>query len=151
MKVQSIYPEHVKAFELGLRTVETRTWSTEYRGPLALYATTRHPCSARALEDDCARHVFSELHHRDRAAHQVEGPFILADDEWVVIDDPDHADDYRPEARYGMFDQGNFGHVYANARPLATPVRIPRRQVPQGRPIDLTGSALVEVLAQVIR
>ncbi len=173
-----MFPEHAAAFRHGLRTIETRSWSTSYRGPLAIYATKRkiHRESSWENPQSRASHFALEevgvtsWHHGaitcvvdlvaclpiyedplDCPEPGDGGPFIYADPDFVQIhDDPD---DFCPtylggETRFGYFEQGNFGLVLVNARPVE-PVKLPRSQVPQGRPWDLRGEALDQVLAQL--
>jgi hypothetical protein len=193
MRVLSVYPEHVEAFRRGLRTIETRTWSLDYRGPLALYATKRDPLSKAAFDDPLASAVMWALGEGKpdgmkrvdlvRGAITVVvdlvnclpivGPetnlFNLPDDVTGVLRVSEHdlvrwnrcpdglGVSWRPrcnltaELRFGMYVPGNFGLVFANPRPLARPVKLPRSQVPQGRPWPLIGEAFNQVFAQVSR
>lgn len=64
-KVLSLYPEHVEAFRLGLRTVETRAFQTSYRGRIYLHASLRHPDSAEARRDPISRAVMAAIPHGD--------------------------------------------------------------------------------------
>jgi hypothetical protein len=41
VKALSLWQPHVAAIALGLKTYETRDWSTNYRGPLALHAAKK--------------------------------------------------------------------------------------------------------------
>lgn len=42
MKALSLRQPWASLVALGVKTVETRSWSTSYRGPLAIHAATRH-------------------------------------------------------------------------------------------------------------
>lgn len=176
MKVLSLYPEHAEAFRRGLRTIETRSWSTTYRGPLAIYATKRKTLREASWENPQGRASHFALrgigvdswHHgaitvvldlvdclpifEDPDDVPDEGPFIHRDpiDERLLeVSREDAAGSYfLQEGRMGYFEQGNYGLVLANPRPIE-PVKLPRSQVPQGRPWDLRGEALDQVLAQM--
>ena len=63
MRVLSLYPEHVEALRLGLRTVETRSWRTGLRERIALHASLRDPDSAEARRDPISRRVMDALPH----------------------------------------------------------------------------------------
>ena len=41
MKALSVYPKWADLIRRGIKTIEVRTWSTSYRGPLLICATQR--------------------------------------------------------------------------------------------------------------
>ena len=41
MKVLTLHQPYASLIALGLKTIETRSWSTKYRGPLAVHAAAR--------------------------------------------------------------------------------------------------------------
>lgn len=43
MKAISLWQPYASAIALGLKSYETRSWATSYRGPLALHAAKRKP------------------------------------------------------------------------------------------------------------
>lgn len=43
MKVLSLWQPWASLVTLGVKTIETRSWSTKYRGPLAIHAAARGP------------------------------------------------------------------------------------------------------------
>jgi hypothetical protein len=43
MKALTLHQPYASAVALGLKTVETRGWRTDYRGPLAIHAAARRP------------------------------------------------------------------------------------------------------------
>lgn len=47
MRALSLWQPWASAIALGIKTVETRAWSTKYRGPLLIHATQRFPREAR--------------------------------------------------------------------------------------------------------
>lgn len=63
MKAISVHPEHAELFRLLIRRIETRGWSTSYRGPLAIHATLRDPDSAAARRDPLSRRALDAIPH----------------------------------------------------------------------------------------
>lgn len=59
MKCLSLCQPHAEAIALGLKPYETRGWSTEYRGPLAIHAA-KHPLR----EKDCDWDWWCEMRKR---------------------------------------------------------------------------------------
>lgn len=57
MKALSLYQPWASLVALGLKRMETRSWATPYRGPLAIAASKRFPAEAREL---CAEWPFYE-------------------------------------------------------------------------------------------
>ena len=49
MRALSLWQPWASAIALGIKTVETRSWSTKYRGTLLIHATQRFPREAREL------------------------------------------------------------------------------------------------------
>lgn len=49
MKALSLWQPWATLIALGVKTIETRDWSTGYRGPLAIHATKRQPDQALCL------------------------------------------------------------------------------------------------------
>ena len=45
MKVLTLHQPWASLIALGVKTIETRSWSTQYRGPLAIHAGARAPKS----------------------------------------------------------------------------------------------------------
>jgi hypothetical protein len=59
MKAISLNPPYGTLIAAGLKRVETRSWHTTYRGPLAIHQTRNHgQRNEAALWDLCARPVF---------------------------------------------------------------------------------------------
>lgn len=50
MKVLTLHQPWASLVALGVKTIETRSWSTKYRGPLAIHAAARKP-AVEMLED----------------------------------------------------------------------------------------------------
>jgi hypothetical protein len=58
MKAISLWQPWATLMALGIKTVETRSWSTEHRGYLAIHATGHFPKEARDL---CYESPFSDV------------------------------------------------------------------------------------------
>jgi hypothetical protein len=56
VKALSLWQPHAQAIALGLKTFETRHWSTRYRGPLAIHAARRAWTENEHEWDISARH-----------------------------------------------------------------------------------------------
>jgi hypothetical protein len=64
MKALSLWQPHALAIGIGLKPYETRGWSTEYRGPVAIHAAKRswteggpwHTEARQILQDYVAKH-----------------------------------------------------------------------------------------------
>lgn len=122
IKALSLWQPWATLMALGVKTVETRSWSTRYRGDLLICAAkTRHtqdefwalcnPAIRRALE---ALPPGSDL-PRGVALALVELVDVVPVEQ--VAADP-----------YGNFQPGRFAWVTRNLRPLPEPVPIVGRQ-----------------------
>lgn len=62
MKALSLKQPWAGMIARGQKTIETRTWSTSYRGPLAIHASQPDGCIvATAFLTDCRPMVFSDI------------------------------------------------------------------------------------------
>lgn len=61
MKALTIWQPHASMLAIGLRRIETRSWSTRYRGPLLIHAAKRWD-SGRAIE--CAKAIDASRSYR---------------------------------------------------------------------------------------
>jgi hypothetical protein len=118
---------------LGENSIETRSWSTRYRGPLAIHAAKAFPAEARALcDEEPYRRVLARGGYAS-ASELARGAVIAI----AQLDDviaftrtslretraraaegllPEH------EADFGDFSPGRFGFVLSHVRHLAAPV-----------------------------
>jgi hypothetical protein len=115
----------------GANRIETRSWNTRYRGPVAIHAAAGFPSHAKAL---CAQSPYREALAAAgfaAAADLPTGRFIgVADLEEVVACDGSSAADIRRQSRagtlppheadFGDFSAGRFGFVMVRMAPLAT-------------------------------
>jgi hypothetical protein len=126
---------------IGAKQVETRSWGTDYRGPLAIHAAKRFPTAARAL---CVsgpwfgRSKFSEVLRAARIRGPVEDerrystgalPLgkVLAIVELVDVRPITSPDAFgHPlgdnEVAFGDWTPGRFRWVLADVRPLPEPI-----------------------------
>ena len=114
-------------------TIETRSWSTRYRGALAIHSAKAFPAEARALcEEEPYRRVLAR--HGYASADELPRGMVIA---LARLDDviaftrtslretrarsmqgllPEH------EADFGDFSPGRFGFVLSHVERLSTPV-----------------------------
>ena len=146
MKAISLWQPWASAIAFGSKTIETRSWGTHYRGPLAIHASKR--CVRRELSDLLAfNHVWRG------ALWPAYQAMVSADDRiWdflhfgavvAVADVVDcrYTDTFRPdeidvvrrpqggpedfqwtERMMGDFSRGRFGRVLDNVRALPSPL-----------------------------
>jgi ASCH domain. len=118
---------------LGENTIETRSWSTRYRGALAIHAAKGFPADARAL---CAEEPYRSVLDRGGYASSDTLPrgavIALAQlDEVIAFTRTSLAETRARSARgllpeheadFGDFSPGRFGFVLSHVQPLSTPV-----------------------------
>lgn len=117
MRGLTLWQPWASAIALGLKTVETRSWETDYQGPLAIHAAKRsmrvEELSQPGYEQLVAKQInfdalpYGEvvaLVHLDRC---VATPFTLAK---------------VSEAYWGDFSEDRFGWLLSDIRPLAEPL-----------------------------
>lgn len=115
MRALSLWQPWASLIALGVKTIETRGWSTKYRGPLLIHAAKRAP-------DRWVQGVTI----LDGSMYVITGP------EWKKIED---------ERPYGDFTPGRYAWLLANVRPLAEPVPTKGRQGLWTPDADLTAAA----------
>lgn len=69
MKALTLHQPWASLIALGVKTVETRSWSTAYRGPLAIHAAKRKP-DVEMMEDGPAGELYDESNHDDAVVAQ---------------------------------------------------------------------------------
>lgn len=124
MKALSLWQPWASAIALGLKTIETRSWSTAYRGPLAIHAARRRLTPAEEAE---LHSLITEVF--DAGSAQLPSgswPFqygaIVATCELVEVrpawrDDPNLT---AQERRWGDFSPGRFAWVLADVKRVET-------------------------------
>ncbi len=120
---------------LGENTIETRSWRTSYRGPLAIHTAKAFPKEARALCDQepyrrvLARGGYSRAHDLPRGT-----VIALAQLDDVIAFTRTSLRETRArsargllpahEADFGDFSPGRFGFVLSHVQRLSTPIRV---------------------------
>ena len=64
MKTLTIWQPYAQAITLGLKTYETRSWFTKYRGKIAIHASIKplsKECKLIAHKDDIKNFSFGEI------------------------------------------------------------------------------------------
>jgi hypothetical protein len=59
MKALTMWQPHASLLALGVRTIETRSWGTDYRGPLVIHAAVRWNAQTAAETNEAARLMHS--------------------------------------------------------------------------------------------
>ena len=142
---------------LGENSIETRSWSTSYRGTLAIHTARAFPKEARALcdeepyrsvlarggyssPDDLPRGSVIALAHLDEVMAFTRSSLRETRARAAQRLLPEH------EADFGDFSPGRFGFVLSHARRLRTP--IPARgmlgvwQVPPSLQREITSAVI---------
>lgn len=149
MKALSLWQPWATAIALGSKRVETRSWSTDYRGPLAIHAAKR--CVKQEMDDLCfenhwigALHLESEVFVTDTRIDLDRFLFGMPFGSIVAVcrlidcretEDFDETDDLQGEKPFmwceedlGDFDFCRFGWVLEDTRQLAEPIPYRGRQ-----------------------
>lgn len=122
MRCISLWQPWASAIALGVKRVETRHWSTDYRGPLAIHASKRW--TREQIE-------FAQV---ERSLGRLPGRIPLG--ALIAVCD---LVDVRPtlelktqvsaiERIYGNYEPGRFGWVLENVRALPEPIAFCGRQ-----------------------
>jgi len=114
MKTLTLYEPWATLIRMGRKTIETRSWGTDYRGPLAIHAGKQKPdiwaCGEFGLDP--------------KAMHCGEILCIvnmIACYQFDLYTKPQIPDDQFP---YGDFHFGRFGHVYEMLYVLPRPIPV---------------------------
>ena len=118
---------------IGENTIETRSWSTRYRGPLAIHAAKAFPPDARALCDEHPyRDVLAAAGYADWSSLPTGAVIAVAELTAVMAFERSTLADVRArsrrgllprhEAEFGDFSPGRYGFVLTVVRALRTPV-----------------------------
>lgn len=116
MKAISLWQPWASAIALGLKTIETRSWSTKYRGELAIHAANRWAGDQRE---------FARIEHMvGRLPARVPLGAIVA---VATLSEVRSTYDLRVEVGpieriYGDYRDGRYGWVLTDIRPLREPI-----------------------------
>lgn len=114
MKALTLYEPWASLIKLGRKTIETRSWGTSYRGPLAIHAGEKKP-DIWAVSEFGLGHMTM---HSGEILCIVNMVHCFQFDLYTKQTIPD---DQLP---YGDFHFGRFGHVYEMLYVLPRPVRV---------------------------
>jgi hypothetical protein len=126
---------------IGKKTIETRSWSTSYRGPLAIHAAKTFPkhawqiCLSDPFKDILLRSGFTYLADINLYKHQFPLGAVIATCELVAcirIPDMDLNLTFNgkswllppqePELSFGDYIPGRFAWILSNVKPLPEPI-----------------------------
>jgi hypothetical protein len=139
MRAISLWQPHASAIPAGLKTIETRSWATDYRGPLAIHAAKRWTKAERAFwqwmvrepERFVARAAFAALGIED-ADDLPRGAIVATcevyDCKPSVLLTQKYGPATKVEQQWGNFESGRFGWLLRNIVPLKVPVPCVGRQ-----------------------
>lgn len=130
MKALTIWQPHASLLASGLRIVETRGWSTSYRGPLMIHA-------GKAWND----YIASECGECNGVMEEIAPRNVMSEQQWkrslgcVLAVAELYRCDPIPEPcgtafdiNLGGFGPGRFGLFLRNVRPLRRPVKATGKQ-----------------------
>lgn len=123
MKALTLTQPWATLVAIGAKWVETRSWGTNYRGPLAIHAAKGFPAEARDL---LLREPFSSTLHRagvitsDLPLGSVVAICRLLDcfemtEEWIAAVK-------EPERSFGHYEPGRFAWILGKVERLAEPI-----------------------------
>lgn len=122
MKALSLTQPWASLVVCGLKHIETRSWSTEYRGPLLIHASSKFPKEAKAL---CDAWPFSRaLYSVGYTVDTLPTGALLGtvDVRACVRADIALTGPVEPEQSFGDFSEGRWAWVLDNAYVWAKPV-----------------------------
>jgi hypothetical protein len=116
MKALSLWQPWASAIALGHKRIETRHWSTSYRGPLLIHAARRWTAEERGFA--AVEHTLGRLPSR-----LPLGAFVAV----ARLVDIRPTEELYPhisaiERLYGNYEPGRFGWMLEDIRPLPDPV-----------------------------
>lgn len=129
MKVLSLSQPWATLVAIGAKTIETRSWPTRYRGPLAIHAAKGFPAWAKEYCRDSDFIDALELAYPDThidhiikalplgaivATCTLDDCFLFAHESVAAIGEP--------ERSFGNYDFGRYGFRLGNIRQLDAPI-----------------------------
>lgn len=119
MRALSLWQPWASAIALGIKTVETRSWSTKYRGTLLIHATQRFP--REALEFARMEAEVGRLPER-LPLGAVVAVATLATVQPAMECVPSFSPEASIERLYGDYSPGRWGWVLRDVRALPEPI-----------------------------
>ena len=138
MKALTLHQPWASFVALGVKTIETRSWSTEYRGPLAIHAGARQVHTGKFLllarQARIAKKITVE---QERAFRSLDVPFgsvvatcelvdvvpVTVEEQWSSFIGA-HGRTWKlfEQRPYGDFTPGRYAWLLADVKPLDDPV-----------------------------
>lgn len=136
MRAISLWQPYASAIALGVKRIETRHWSTDYRGPLAIHASKRW--TREQIEFSTVEHTLGRLPPRLPLGQVVAVCELVDVRPTIELETQVSA----IERLYGNYEPGRFGWRLDNIRPLAAPFAFCGRQSFFSVPDELIEAAL---------
>lgn len=122
IKGLSLWQPWASLIALGQKRIETRSWSTDYRGLVAIHATkTLNEESRRAIAENNAIEAAMASHGLTADTLPLGGIIAVVE----IVDCVEFDGSFQvehPEGRFGDFTPGRFGFRLANVRLLPEPI-----------------------------
>lgn len=130
MNALSLIQPWASLIALGEKRIETRSWSTPYRGPLAIHASTSIPREVREMVNEEPEFLEAFERHNVTFGNLPCGVVVATavlthcvhvdrDTRNRIIQSGKYPED---EAEFGDYTPGRFAWVLSDIRPLAAPV-----------------------------
>lgn len=118
MKAISLWQPWASAIALGHKRIETRGWSTRYRGPLAIHAAKKWTAEEREMSE-----MFETSYGLEGLSDPPRG-CIVAIAELTSVRPTEHLTDTISEIEemLGNYGPGRFGFMLENVRRLSDPL-----------------------------
>jgi activating signal cointegrator 1 len=116
MKALTLYQPWATLISIGAKKIETRSWSTNYRGPLAIHAGKKLP--------NIDPHFLREPFHSCLLGHEIPFGFVVATCELVDVERI-YADSYipgKPELMFGDYTIGRYMWKLEHVKILPGPI-----------------------------
>lgn len=101
MKVLTLWQPWADLIAIGAKTIETRGWSTNHRGPIAIHAAKRKPPLVTFVGDFHVAQGATWLHGRDHDARMAFGAIVATANLVDVL--PIHVQGCRCEHAAGLY------------------------------------------------
>lgn len=119
MKALTLTQPWATLVAIGAKTIETRSWLTNYTGPLAIHAAKGYPKSARLIAGETA--FARALAPFGFYGHNLPTGVIVATCELINVLGVGSLTVGEPEKSFGDYTPGRYGWLLANIQPLAEP------------------------------
>lgn len=133
MKTISLTQPWATLIAIGAKTIETRSWTTTYRGPLAIHAAKSFPACAKnaALAPDFTSHLWPGIWywHIPPMIDALPRGMVIATCELVACVRTDDIYDSKwaelctpQELAFGDYTYGRYAWILRDVQPLAQPI-----------------------------